>query len=126
MSLTPLLFMIQRRMTRFLTLGFAMLIAAIGFLKADDSSTLPVKVTFRESILTPGTFVASFRNQGDKNLLLHAEFDRADNSARKTFTLLVPANHMKEVGHNQGWNVKSGDQITIRCDGYPDMSTKMP
>ena len=93
---------------------------------ADDVLALPVKITFRESLLVHGAFVAQFRNEGDKNLLLHVEFDRPDDSARKTYTLLVPANHFREVGKNQGWVVKSGDRIAIACEGYPDLHQHIP
>ncbi len=111
---------------KFLTFGLLFLALTVGLLKADDVSALPVKVTFRESLLIHGTFVAQFRNEGDKNLVLHVEFNRPDNSARKTFTLAVMANRSKEVGRNQGWIVKSGDQIVITCAGYPDMKAQMP
>jgi hypothetical protein len=111
---------------KFTIFGLVVLALTVGLLKADDTSVLPVKVTFRESLLIKGTFVAQFRNEGDKNLLLHVEFDRANNSNRKTFTLLVPANHFKEVGNNQGWVVVSGDQIKIASEGYPEMDAHMP
>ena len=109
-------------MTRYLALLCAFLALTTG-LKAD---ALPVKVTFRESLLIPGTFVAQFRNEGDKNLVLHVEFDRADASARKTYTLFVPANLFKEIGHNQGWNVKSGDQLALTAEGYDDARCHVP
>jgi hypothetical protein len=109
-------------MVRYLFIACALLALTTG-LKAD---TLPVKVTFRQSLLIHGTFVAQFRNQGDKGLVLHVEFDRPDASARKTFTLLVPANGLKEVGHNQGWNVKSGDQLSIASEGFDDVQCHIP
>jgi hypothetical protein len=109
-------------MKRYLTTAALFTLLALG-LKADP---LPIKVTFRQSLLIPGSFVAQFRNEGDKNLLLHAEFDRADLSAKKTYTLLVPANHLKEVGRNQGWSVKSGDEVTVTSEGYDDFHCHMP
>ena len=119
--------LVNFRQSQFLMIRYR-IIACVFFalttaLHADE---LPVKVTFRQSLLIRGTFVAQFRNEGDKNLILHAEFDRADASARKTFTLLVPANHFKEVGHNQGWNVQSGDQLTITSEGYDDVHCHIP
>ena len=113
-------------MTRLLTLGFVLLTLAAGHLKADDAAGMPIKVTVRESLLVKGTFVAQFRNQGDSNLVLHIEFDRSNASARKTFSMIVPANGMKEIGNNQGWIVVSGDQITIACDGYPNLQVQAP
>jgi len=109
-------------MVRYLLIACALFALTTG-LKADP---VPVKVTFRESLLIHGTFVAQFRNQGDTGLVLHIEFDRPDSSDRKTFTLLVPANSFKEVGHNQGWTVKSGDQISITSEGFDAVQCHMP
>jgi hypothetical protein len=111
-------------MTRLFILAFSLL--AIGLLKADDTTALPIKSTFRESLMVKGTFVQQFRNEGDKGLLLHIEITRADNSEKKTFTLLVPANGVKEIGKLQGWIGKSGDGIRIQSEGFPELDVHIP
>ena len=105
---------------------FSLVLLVVGNLEAQDVPVLPVKVTFRESLLVHGTFVAQFRNEGDKNLMLHVEMNRADGTARKTFDLLVTSNHFKEIGHSQGWIVKSTDEIMVRSEGYQDLQIHMP
>jgi len=42
------------------------------------------------------------------------------------FSPLVPANGIKEVGRNQGWNVKSRASISARWEEYSDMPCNMP
>ena len=111
-------------MIRVLVIAFVLL--SSGTVMAQDKPAMPIKVIFSESPLVKGTFVVQFRNRGQTSFFLHAKFERADDSVHKMFGLVMPDNLIREVGDKQGWDLKSGDIISLTSQGYRDLQVHMP
>ena len=78
---------------------------------------LPVEAGKRKA-LTGSGLVAQFENRSGKALPIQITFTNATFRRAKTFNHICEPKKVFEIGHLEGWNVATGDEVTIVSAGY--------
>ena len=84
---------------------------------------VPVDVTFKDG---KSGKVAVYVNSSAKPLPLQIMLVRPSVDRVRAFTLQVAANQSLEQGPGDGWSYRSGDTITISCEGFGDRKITVP
>ena len=92
---------------------------------SDSRPELPVKVTYRSSVVGEG-YVAAFHNQSDKYLQVVVEFRNSTLNQSTSGQIDLPPNGTKEISWIEGWKFSSGETIHVRHDDYRPASYKIP
>ena len=88
---------------------------------------VPVTISWRRAFTGPG-LVAAFHNSSDKTLSVLVLVFNPTAKRQREFSLALPqtGNGAAEIGYGQGWAFASGDQLTVKSDGYRDVSAVTP
>jgi len=101
----------------------AMLLVALGLIRGDN---VPINVSVRPGVFDSLVLVSQFNNTSNKALFVRADFRRTGTVIHRAFTFSLPPSGLKVIGRIQGWNVKPGDQITVKAQGYTDLNWRVP
>ena len=79
-------------------------------------ATFPFHVTYRKALMGNG-YVEQIRNVSSKAQSVKVTFYNPTLNRTKTYSLVMDAGQVREIGHMEGWAATSGDQITLECAG---------
>jgi hypothetical protein len=110
-------------------IGVLVLLGIVGFVyyvyQQANKPAMPIEVWYRKALLVSG-LVGSFKNTSKRELTFLATFTNPTLNNSKRFRLDLRSGETKEIGHLEGWNFSSGDQITITHHDFQTWSGSFP
>ena len=88
-------------------------------------SQIPVRIEFRKSRLGRG-LVGVFSNMSAKQLPVIVEVRNPTTSQSTEFSIQIASGSHTELGHLEGWQFASGDQVKLRSAGYEPIEAIAP
>ncbi len=101
------------------------LASAVLVLVSGCGDSVPVVVTFRQSLVGVG-IVAQFHNQTNSQLTIHVVIENKEKDLRTEGAINIPPNDTVEIGWLEGWMFKPGEIITISHPNYKRQRLVVP
>jgi len=110
----------------FAMLGAVFIGLGIGWVydKVTSKPEIPISVGIRPSILSKGR-VLILESKVNHNLFLDVSLENEARTDKKLFKINLEPNRSKEIGWAEGWQVHTGDFLTINSSGYRDWSASL-
>jgi hypothetical protein len=104
---------------------FALLFFAQAYQAGSKARQLPVQVTYRKALLGNG-YVLALHNRTRESLALNVTLTNPTFNRTKTYSVVVDAGAIQEIGYLQGWTFTAGDQIEVDNAKYDALKVMIP
>lgn len=94
-------------------------------IKEQNLPLLPVEVGYRPSLIGEG-LVLNVKNNSNRTLTILATLSNATLRSEKKFNLTISPSEVSEIGHLEGWELVSGDQVKLFNAEYREWSGSIP